>query len=135
MISTKEALKRLQALEIQPAPTPEELLDADNHEHTHEDLAPAVQNLQNHVSGLTNALEAIIDILKAFDLFDKEVFDIAFKNVLEYNNSPVENNKLLDIRSRALKKKLADYARSKEASEEAPQAEKPKPGKKVKKNG
>jgi hypothetical protein len=128
-LTAESALKRLrETAEDETIPRPQDLGQGD--------LSNAVIQLQNRCAGLTYGLEAIIDILKAFDIINLDIFDIAYQNVLEYDRSPIETRKLVEIRARALKKKLADYSRSKDAPAESPPAEKPKAGKRqVKKHG
>jgi hypothetical protein len=110
-VTAEGALKRLrETAEDEPIPSPEDLGQGD--------LTSTIIQLQNRVAGLTYCNEALIDILKAFDIITIDVFDIAYQNVLEYDNSPIDSRKLFGIRARALKKKLADYARSKDAPAE-----------------
>jgi hypothetical protein len=128
-VTSEEALRRLrETAEDGSIPSPHDLGSGD--------LTNAVIQLQNKMAGLTYCNEALIDILKAFDILTIDIFDIAFQNVLEYDHSPLESRKLVEIRSRALKKKLADYARSKEQPAEGAPAIPAKPGKRqVKKHG
>ena len=122
-VTAEGALKRLrETAEDEPIPSPEDLGQGD--------LTSTIIQLQNRVAGLTYCNEALIDILKAFDIITIDVFDIAYQNVLEYDHSPIETRKLLDIRARALKKKLADYSRAKDAPAEGSLAIPAKSGKK-----
>jgi hypothetical protein len=130
-ITVDGALKKLRDTpEDDHIPSPDELGQGD--------LINAVIELQNRIAGLTYSNEALIDILKAFDILNIDIFDIAYQNVREYDRSPIETRKLVEIRARALKKKLADFSRSKSQLVKAPPAEPAKPGKrqlKEKKHG
>ncbi len=121
-VTAEEALKHLEeTADKDPVPSPQDLLEGNQ--------ASAMIQLQNKVSGLITCNEALIDILKVFDIITMPIFEIAYTNVREYDKSPMERRELFDIRARALKKKLADYARSKDAPAEGSPAIPAKSGK------
>jgi hypothetical protein len=121
--TVNEALRRLQDQPPGEVPSPEEL------QQIPVDLKRALTSLSNRMLSTARVNEALIDILKSFDLINIEIFDIALQNVREYERSPIETSKLLVIREKALRKKLADYSRSKDAPAEGSKATpaKPKP--------
>ena len=130
-ITANEALQRLREEPPgEPVPSPGEL------QQVPLDLKRALISLQNRMVSIARLNESLIDIMKAFDLIDSDILRIALDNVREYDRSPIETDKLLDIRARALKKKLADYSRSKDAPAEGSPAIPAKSGKrKVKTHG
>jgi hypothetical protein len=127
IVTASEALKRIADSPIEePIQAPIETMPSE--------ITPIIIDMQNKIAGLTFAVEAMIDLLKVYDVLDSTIFQISYQNVIEYSHSMIAGEKMLEVRARALKKKLADYSRSKNAPAEAPPAEKPKSGK-VKKHG
>jgi hypothetical protein len=117
ILTVKESLEKL---EKQVSSDPQE-----PHEHLHpvaQDMSQVVLQLQNRVAGLTTAQEALIDLLKVFEIMDMPVFDIALKNVLEFDRVQDDSEKVFEMRVSALKKKLADYSASLRKTNQKPTA-------------
>jgi len=69
--------------------------------------------LQAQVMGISVCLEAVIDILFAFDLMNEEILRIAQHNVNEFNQLTGNTQEILPLRATTLKKLLAEYSKSK----------------------
>ena len=71
--------------------------------------------LQDRVANLTILMEALLDILKAFDIINTDILNIAGKNVMQFDQIKGDNTEILIARSNALKARLAAYSKAKRA--------------------
>ena len=93
----------------------------ESHENMPDINAPSapynpLEGLQMQISTIHITSEALIDLLIAFGALNLDVVQIACQNVAEFDHMHKDTIKVLPLRLKSLKKKLAEYSKSQKAT-------------------